>query len=59
VNANGTKIVVNANGTKIAFAGGLDLDTDGEIYIVNADGTGLTHVTHTGGSQSPDGARTR
>jgi Tol biopolymer transport system component len=42
------------DGTKIAFAGGLDLDTDGEIYVVNADGTGLTQVTHTGGSQSPD-----
>src|SRR5438874_808409 len=42
------------DGTKIAFAGGLDLDTDGEIYVVNVDGTGLTQVTHTGGSQSPD-----
>lgn len=42
------------DGTKIAFAGGLDLDTDGEIYTVNLDGTGLTQVTHTGGSQSPD-----
>lgn len=42
------------DGTKIAFAGGLDLDTDGEIYTINVDGTGLTQVTHTGGSQSPD-----
>jgi TolB protein len=42
------------DGTKIAFAGGLDLDTDGEIYVVNVDGTGLTQVTHTGGSQGPD-----
>jgi Tol biopolymer transport system component len=42
------------DGTKIAFASGLDLDVDGNIYIVNADGTGLTQVTHTGGSQSPD-----
>jgi len=42
------------DGTKIAFAGGLDLDTDGEIYIVNVDGTGLTQVTHTGGSLGPD-----
>jgi hypothetical protein len=40
------------DGTKIAFAGGLDLDTDGEIYVVNLDGTDLTQVT--GGSQSPD-----
>jgi hypothetical protein len=31
---------------------GLDLDTDGEIYVVNLDGTDLTQVT--GGSQSPD-----
>ena len=45
---------LSPDGTKIAFAGGLDLDTDGEIYIVNVDGTGLTQVTHTGGSQSPD-----
>ena len=42
------------DGTKIAFAGGLNLDTDGEIYIVNVDGTGLTQVTHTGGSEGPD-----
>ena len=42
------------DGTKIAFAGGLDLDTDGEIYTVNLDGTGLTQVTHTGGSLGPD-----
>ena len=42
------------DGTKIAFAGGLDLDTDGEIYTMNLDGTGLRQVTHTGGSQSPD-----
>jgi Tol biopolymer transport system component len=42
------------DGTKIAFAGGLDLDTDGEIYTMNLDGTGFTQVTHTGGSQSPN-----
>jgi Tol biopolymer transport system component len=42
------------DGRKVAFAGGLDLDTDGEIYTVNVDGTGLTQVTHTGASQSPD-----
>jgi TolB protein len=42
------------DGTKIAFAGGLDLDSDGQIYVVNTDGTGLTQITHTGGSQSPD-----
>jgi TolB protein len=42
------------DGTKIAFASGLDLDVDGNIYIVNADGTGLTQVTRAGGSSSPD-----
>jgi TolB protein len=42
------------DGTKIAFAGGLNLDLDGEIYTMNLDGTGLTQVTHTGGSQSPN-----
>jgi len=42
------------DGTKIAFAAGLDLDTDGQIYTVNTDGTGLMQITHTGGSQSPD-----
>ena len=42
------------DGTKIAFASGLDLDVDGNIYTVNADGTGLTQVTHAGGSSSPD-----
>jgi TolB protein len=42
------------DGTKIAFAKGQNLDVDGNIYIVNPDGTGLTQVTHTGGSQSPD-----
>lgn len=42
------------DGTKIAFAAGLNLDSDGEIYTVNVDGTGLAQVTHTGGSESPD-----
>ena len=42
------------DGTKIAFAKGQDLDEDGNIYTVNVDGSGLTQVTHTGGSQSPD-----
>lgn len=40
--------------TKIAFASGLNLDDDGEIYTINVDGTGLTQVTHTGGSNSPN-----
>ena len=42
------------DGTKLAFAKGQNLDVDGEIYTVNIDGTGLTQVTHTGASQSPD-----
>ena len=42
------------DGTKIVFAKGQNLDRDGEIYTVNVDGTGLTQVTHTGGSQNPD-----
>jgi Tol biopolymer transport system component len=42
------------DGTKIAFAGGFNLDLDGEIYTMNLDGTGFTQVTHTGGSQSPN-----
>src|SRR5262249_20898059 len=42
------------DGTKIAFASGLNLDDDGEIYTVNADGTGLLQVTHTGGASTPD-----
>ena len=42
------------DGAKIVFAKGQHTDIDGNIYTVNVDGTGLTQVTHTGGSQSPD-----
>ena len=42
------------DGTKIVFAKGKNGDVDANIYTVNVDGTGLTQVTHTGGSQSPD-----
>jgi Tol biopolymer transport system component len=42
------------DGTKIAFAKGKSTDVDAEIYTVNADGTGLTKVTHAPGSGSPD-----
>ena len=42
------------DGSKIVFAKGQNGDVDSNIYTVNADGTGLTQVTHTGGSQSPD-----
>ena len=42
------------DGKKIALARGLDLDVDGNIFIANADGTGLTKVTHSGGSKVPD-----
>jgi Tol biopolymer transport system component len=44
----------SSDGTKIVFARGQDLDVDGNIDIVNPDGTGLMQVTHIGGSQSPD-----
>jgi len=42
------------DGTKLVFAKGQSLDDDGNIYTVNIDGTGLTQVTHAGGSESPD-----
>jgi Tol biopolymer transport system component len=42
------------DGTKIVFAKGQNGDVDANIYTVNIDGSGLTQVTHTGGSQSPD-----
>jgi TolB protein len=42
------------DGTKIVFAKGQNGDVDANIYTVNFDGSGLTQVTHTGGSQSPD-----
>jgi Tol biopolymer transport system component len=42
------------DGTKIVFAKGMNGDVDANIYTVNPDGTSLTQVTHTGGSQSPD-----
>jgi Tol biopolymer transport system component len=42
------------DGKKLVFAKGQNLDLDGNIYTVNVDGTGLTQVTHLGGSQSPD-----
>jgi Tol biopolymer transport system component len=44
----------SSDGTKIVFAKGKNGDVDANIYTVNLDGTGLTQVTHTGGSQSPD-----
>jgi TolB protein len=42
------------DGTKIVFSKGKSSDVDANIYTVNVDGTGLTQVTHAGGSQSPD-----
>jgi Tol biopolymer transport system component len=42
------------DGQKIVFTRGTNGDVDANIYTVNADGTDLTQVTHTGGSQSPD-----
>jgi TolB protein len=46
--------VWSPDGTKIAFVRSHSNDVDGEIYTVNADGTGLTQVTHAPGSNSPD-----
>ncbi len=45
------------DGTKIVFARGTNGDVDANIYTVKVDGTGLTQVTHAGGSQSPDWGR--
>lgn len=42
------------DGTKIVFSKGQNGDVDANIYTVNVDGSGLTQVTHTGASQSPD-----
>ena len=42
------------DGTKITFAKGKNGDVDANIYTVDVDGTGLTQVTHTGGSNGPD-----
>ncbi len=42
------------DGTKIVFAKGQNGDVDANIYTMNVDGTALTQLTHTGGSQSPD-----
>lgn len=42
------------DGRQIVFAKGQSGDRDGQVYIVGADGTGLTQVTHTPGSQWPD-----
>src|SRR6266699_3863780 len=42
------------DGTKIAFVRSHSNDVDGEIYTVNADGTGLTQITNAPGSVGPD-----
>lgn len=42
------------DGTKIAFVRSHLNPVDGEIYIVNADGTGLTQVTHSPGVNDVD-----
>jgi|SRR5215831_12625628 len=42
------------DGTKIAFVRSHMNDVDGEVYTVNADGTGLTQVTHAPGVDSVD-----
>ena len=42
------------DGTKVVFVRSHNNDTDGEIYTVNLDGTGLFQVTNAPGSGSPD-----
>jgi TolB protein len=42
------------DGRKIVFARGTSADNDSNIYTVNADGTGLTQVTHGGADSAPD-----
>jgi Tol biopolymer transport system component len=42
------------DGTKIVFARGTSPDNDSNVYTVNADGSGLTHVTHGGADSAPD-----
>ena len=46
--------VWSPDGTKIAFVRSHSNDVDGEIYIVNEDGTGLTRITHAPGANTPD-----
>jgi Tol biopolymer transport system component len=43
------------DGKKIVFAKGKSGDFNAEIYMVDADGTGLTQITHGGvGAENPD-----
>jgi Tol biopolymer transport system component len=42
------------DGTKIAFIRSFSNDADGEVYTVNAAGTGLTQITHAPGANSPN-----
>jgi TolB protein len=42
------------DGKKIVFARGTSPDSDSNIYTINADGSGLTQVTHGGADSAPD-----
>jgi Tol biopolymer transport system component len=42
------------DGTKIAVVRSHNNDVDGEIFTLNADGTGLTQITHAPGAGQPD-----
>jgi TolB protein len=44
------------NGKRIVFSSGNDFEgsTIGDIYVMNADGSGLTQITHDGRSLAPD-----
>jgi Tol biopolymer transport system component len=46
--------VWSPDGRKIAFVRSIMNDVDGEVYTINADGTGLRQVTHAPGVDSVD-----
>jgi Tol biopolymer transport system component len=46
--------VWSPDGKRIAFARGANFDADGQIYTINADGSGLLQVTTGPGDDSPD-----
>jgi Tol biopolymer transport system component len=58
--AGGGEPTWSPDGQRLAFSS--SLSGDAEVYVVNADGTGLTNITHTPGGDgsptwSPDGSR--
>jgi WD40-like Beta Propeller Repeat len=57
----GNSLVWSPDGSQLAFWMADDDDRNGQIFVINADGTGLRQVTHQGENQwptwSPDGSR--